>query len=178
MEEVYQKFIDHQLVGIMLYEEASNCMDLLNLHGYKRAFEYFAMEEFCERKHIDRYFINHYGKLLKENNVEKISIIPAQYYNASREEIGKEYKKDYIKTSLAKVKDYYKQTIGFLNIAIKQSVEENKIEDMCLFKNRLECYNQRLKKLNRHLVLLNDINYDLGTIETIIMPEMHEKYKE
>ena len=45
MEEIYQKYIDHQLIGIMLYQELSNCMDFLGLEGYKRKFEYYAMQE-------------------------------------------------------------------------------------------------------------------------------------
>lgn len=177
MEEIFQEYIDHQLKGIMLYEELSNCMDFLGLKGYKRKFEYYAIQEMAERKHFNRYYINHYSRLLKENNIQKKEIIPSQYYNYNREDITKEYKVQYIKESLLIIREYYVETIKLLNRLIKEIINNN-IQDMCIFKNRLECYSQRLKYLDRHLIHLDDIGYNIDTIETIMQPEMHNKYKE
>lgn len=178
MEEIYQKYVNHQLIGIMLYEELSNCMDFLGFEGYKRKFEYYNIEETVERKHFMRYYINHYSKLLRDEKVNQIEIIPSQYYNYEREDITKEHKMKYLKESLLSVRDYYVDTINYLNEVIKTLANNNAMQDMCIFKNRLECYCQRLKYLDGHLIYLEDINYDINTIKTFIQPEMHEEYKE
>lgn len=177
MKKIFQDYTNHQLVGVMLYDELANCMDFLNLHGYKRQFEYYAIEEQIERRHFSRYFINHYSKILKSANVERIEITPSQYYNYEREDISSDYKAKYVKESLSKVREYYVNTINFLNQAIKTLVDDNHIEDMCIFKERLECYNKRLKKLDRELIHLEDIGYDINTIETFLQPKKHEKFK-
>lgn len=177
MEEIYQNYIDQQLLGIMLFDQLSNLMDFLNLHGYKRQFEYYAMEEFVERKHFNRYFTNHYSKLLQDKGVDNPNIISTQYYKYKREDISSDYKSKYIKESLSKVREYYVNTIQHLNKAIKALVDGGYIQDMCIFKERLECYNQRLKYLDREIIHLEDIGYDIDTITTFLQPEKHEKYK-
>lgn len=177
MEEIFQIWNDHLLKGIMLYTQLSNCMDFSNMHGYKRKFEYESIEAFYTKKYFERYFINHYDKMLKDNNVENINIIPNEYSIYKRDAITRDFKKQYIKESLSKVKKYYQDTISFLNTAIKKATEENQMQDIEIFKKQLECYNCRLKKMNRHLIKLNDINYDINLIETLIQPDIHEKYK-
>ena len=116
--------------------------------------------------------------MLKENNIQKEEKIHFQYYNYDREDITKEYKVQYIKESLLIIREYYVETIKLLNRLIKEIINNNNIQDMCIFKNRLECYSQRLKYLDRHLIHLDDIGYNIDTIEIIIQPEMHNKYKE
>ena len=177
MHEIYQKYIDNQLVGIMLYEQLSNCMDFLGFEGYKREFEYYHFEETIERKHFMRYYINHYSKLLKDQQINQIEIIPSQYYNYEREDITKEYKMKYLKESFLTLREYYINTIELLNQLIKDLVNKNVIQDMYIFKDRLECYCQRLKYLDRHLMHLEDIGYNINTIKTFIQPELHEQYR-
>lgn len=117
------------------------------------------------------------AKVLKDNNVENINIIPNEYSIYKRDAITRDFKKQYIKESLSKVKKYYQDTISFLNTAIKKATEENQMQDIEIFKKQLECYDCRLKKINRHLIKLNDINYDINSIETFMQPDIHEKYK-
>ena len=80
VDEIFAEISAHMIKGLMVHTQLADYYDFLGLSGYKRCHEYHALKESCEYRGINRYFINHYNRLVPENEIEDPNIIPDNWY--------------------------------------------------------------------------------------------------
>ena len=110
VEEIFKKLLAHQIKGVMTHEQLANYYDFMNLHGYKRCHEYHAKREFDDMRKLQRYYINHFNKLIEEERVNDPEIIPASWYKYTRQEVDASTKRQAVKTGVEKWVEWETET--------------------------------------------------------------------
>ena len=98
--EIFSDLSAHFIKGMMVHDQMANYYDFLSLKGYKRCHEYHFKKESCSYRKLNRFFINHYNKLIMEKSVSDPNIIPESWYRYSRDEIDVQTKKNAVKNGL------------------------------------------------------------------------------
>lgn len=90
VDEIFSRLSNHMAKGLVIHSQIANGFGFLNLCGYRRCHEYHYFEEsknyFCLRN----YYFDNYGKLIQENPIEEVNIVPKLWfkYNKSDVDIG------------------------------------------------------------------------------------------
>lgn len=76
VKEVFTDINARQITALMFHDEMADLFDFLGLRGFKRMHEYQYFAESAEHRAIKRYYINHHGSLIPEEDLEPVEIIP------------------------------------------------------------------------------------------------------
>jgi hypothetical protein len=163
--------------GVMIHEQMADYYDFLNLHGYKRCHEYHSKCEMKNLRHLHRYFINHFNRLIEEDPIENPDSIPSSWYRYTRQEVDTNTKRSAVKTGIEKWVAWETETKSLYQ---KMYTEAMNIGEVAAAK-KIACYicgvDKELKWAQRkHLNLLSadyDIGYILGEQD-----HLHDWYKE
>ena len=109
-EEVYSKIASHMIKGMMAHDQLANYYDFLGLKGYKRCHEYHFMCETVAYRSINRYFINHYNKMVEQEQVSDPELIPSSWYKYTRHDVDINTKRNAVKVGLDKWVAWEKET--------------------------------------------------------------------
>ena len=82
--EAYKRVNQRQVTALMFHDQMADLFDFLGLMGFKRMHEYQYFTEAAEHRGTKRYFINHHNRLLPEDGVEELEVIPDTWYRYSR----------------------------------------------------------------------------------------------
>ena len=176
VSEIYAKLSAHMIQGIMAHEKLANYYDFLNLRGYKRAHEYHMAKESKAFRKLNRYYINHFDRLIEEEPVPEPDIIPASWYRYTRHDVDPNTKRQAVKNGIDKWVAWEEKT--------KQLYESMYYELMAMryvaAAEELACcireVDKELKYAYRKQIELESVDYDLTTI-IFEQTELHDKYK-
>lgn len=176
VEEIFKSLAEHMLKGTMLHEELANYYDFLGLAGYKRCHECHFLEQILGYRKLQRYYINHFNKLIEQAIPKPEDIIPSSWFAVKREEVDAATRQNAVKAGMEKwvawereTKQFYEQMYTAL-IAIKQISAALFLEQ---FINDVNC---ELKKAERYWINKKAISYNMDVIITE-QKEYHDKYK-
>ena len=176
VSEIFSKIIAHQIKGLMVHEQLANFYDFLNLHGYKRCHEYHYIEESACMRTVQRYYINHYNKLAKKENIEEPKIIPDSWYNYSRWDVDGGTRQNALKTGISTWIEWEKETKTLYEAMYKELCTLDEIAAACKVKELICDVDCELKYAEREGLKLKAIDYDLNSVY-LCQDELHEKYK-
>lgn len=176
VDEIFSKIVGHQIKGLMVHEQLANFYDFLSLHGYKRCHEYhYLCESYCMRK-VQRYYINHYNKLVRKEPIDTPKIIPDSWYNYSRMDVDIATRQNALKTGISTWIDWEKETKSLYESMYKELCDIGEIAAACKIKELICDVDSELKYAEREGLKLKAIDYDLDAIY-LCQDELHEKYK-
>ena len=175
-EEVFATVAKRQLQGIMLHEQMANYYDFLNLHGYKRCQEYHFLQETCGYRKLQRYYINHYYKLINTTDVEKKHLIPTSWYKASRSDVDSATVQQAVKEGITFSLEWEQATKKIYETAWKDLMANEDVAGALFIKEYICDVDKQIKYLQRAAMQLKVVGYDLVTI-TCEQDELHDKYK-
>lgn len=174
--EIFSTLSSHMIKGIMIHEHLSNYFDFLSLRGYKRCHEYHYLQETCTHRKLCRYYINHFHKLIAESPIENPKVIPDSWYRYTRQDVDNGTKKTAIKNAFELWKNWEIETKELYEKSYKDLLELGDIGATNLICELIKDVDYELKQVNRKLLELKSIDYDLS----IIVPaqtEIHNHYK-
>lgn len=177
VDEIFSKIVEHQIEGLMLHEQLANFYDFLNLHGYKRCHEYHYLEECCIMRTTQRYYLNHFNKLIKVSDVKDPEIIPTSWYNYNRWDVDSGTRKNALKSGITAWVDWEKSTKKLYQEMYKELCDIDEIAAACKIKSLVMDVDCELKYAEREAIKLKSIDYDLNSVY-LCQDEMHKKYKE
>ena len=102
VEEIFKRLSSHMIEGVMLHDQMSDYYDFLSLREYKRCHEYHAYKEMRGMRCLHRYFINHFSKLIEEDNIPNPNVIPSSWYRYTRQEVDVNTKRQAVKQGIEK----------------------------------------------------------------------------
>ena len=176
IEEIFGKISAHMVKGVMIHEQMSDYYDFLNLHGYKRCHEYHAKCEMKNMRHLHRYFINHFNRLIEETPIENPDVIPSSWYRYTRQEVDANTKRSAVKTGIEKWVAWEEETKDLYE---KMYTEAMSIGEIAAA-GKIMCYirevDKELKWAQRTHIDLVTVDYDLGYIMGK-QTYLHDKYK-
>lgn len=174
--EIFSDLSAHFIKGMMVHDQMANYYDFLSLKGYKRCHEYHFKKESCSYRKLNRFFINHYNKLIMEKSVSDPNIIPESWYRYSRDEIDVQTKKNAVKNGLEQWIRWETETLTKLQQAQLDLYDDGEVAS-ALFINKfiknVECELKDAKKKQIELAAVEyDMSYILGEQKRI-----HDEYK-
>ena len=110
VEEIFATISSHMVKGLMIHTQLADYYDFLGLCGYKRCHEYHALKETCSYRGINRYYINHYNKLVVEQPIENPEVIPQNWYQYTRQDVDANTKRNAVKNGLDKWVEWEQET--------------------------------------------------------------------
>lgn len=164
VDEVFKELSSHMIKGIMIHEQMSDYYDFLNLHGYKRCHEYHGRCEMKNMRKLHRYFINHYNKLIEEENIDNPNLIPSSWYRYTRQEVDTNTKKSAVRTGIEKWVAWEKETKDLyerMYIELLDMGEAAAANKVACFVHDVDC---ELKWAQRKHIDLVTADYDIGYI--------------
>lgn len=164
IDEIFKKLSAHIIKGIMIHEQMADYYDFLNLHGYKRCHEYHAKCEMKNMRKLHRYFINHFNKLIEEENIENPDVIPASWYRYTRQDVDTNTKRSAVKAGIEKWVSWEKETKDFYESMVTELIdmgEQSAAKKVACLLHDVDC---ELKWAQRRHINLLSADYDIGYI--------------
>ena len=176
VEEIYSQISSHMIKGMMIHENLANYYDFLGLKGYKRCHEYHFLDETCNFRKLNRYFINHHNKLIPDIDIDTPTVIPESWYRVTRFDVDSAMKKSAIRNGLTMWHNWEKETKQLYEQMYKELMAINEVASALFIKEFICCVDKELKSVERYMLNKTAIDFDLS----VIIPEQkekHEKYK-
>lgn len=177
VNEVFEKIDSHMKEGMIFHDKMADYYDFLGLMGFKRLHEYHFFCEAAEMRGINRYYINHYNRLIKETPMTPTSVIPISWYGPERREVGTSAKRSSIKSGMDAWAEWERATKTLYEECYCALCKEEEIAAACKIKELISGVDMELKEADRLCLKLQSIDYDMPTI-LLMQDEMHEHYRE
>jgi len=176
VEEIFSTVSTHMVEGLMIHEQLANYYDFLGFKGFKRCHEYHYIEESWNFRIWERYFINHFNKLIPEREVKNPKVIPNAWFSYIRQQVDNTTKKNAIKTGVSKWVDWEKETKTLYQQMHHELCELGEVAAAMKLDRFICCVDKELKKAERVALDLKSEDYDLGEIY-LGQCKIHDHYK-
>lgn len=175
-EEIFSEINSRQIAALMFHRQMADYFDFLSLHGYKRMHEYQYFVESKENRRMNRYYINHHGKLLPDKFEGEVKVIPSAWMTANRMSVGKGTKQKAVEDGFNAYRAWESETKDCYAHYAKQLREIGEEADAIKVDCFVQDVNHELKMLDRVILDLISAGYDMVYIVES-QKEMHDKYK-
>ena len=177
INEIFRDISAHLIKGIMLHDQLADYYDFLNLHGYKRCHEYHAQCEMMAYRRLHRDFINHYNRLIEDQQVSSPDAIPASWYRYTRQDVDTNTKRQAVKSGIEKWVAWETETKAMyerMHSALMELGEVGAAKKICCCLMSTE---KELKWAQRKHIDLVTADYDIGYILGQ-QDHLHDWYKD
>ena len=164
IEEIYSEIAQHMVIGMMIHEHYANYYYFLNLDGYKTCHEYHFYEETYNYRCLCNYYMRHHNKLIKESKIIVPEIIPSNWYQYTREDVGSNTIRESIKSGLEDWIKWEQDTKTLYTKMYKTLMETNEVADACFIKMFICDVDNEIAEAQKELLQLMAINFDMPTI--------------
>ena len=176
IEEIFSELSSHFVKGLMLHDQMANYFDFLQLQGYKRCHEYHFKAESDNYRKLNRYYLNHYNKLILEQRVDDPKVIPDSWYKYSRSDVDIATKKNAVNSAINKWVSWETETKELLERMYCELLDLNEISTAIFLQDFIKDVDCELEYAERKHLDLMSVDYDM----TYILEEqkrLHDKYK-
>ena len=157
----------------MMHEQLANYFNFLALEGYKYCHDYHYIEETLTYREVQKYYIEHYNKLLPEPQPSIIQVIPTSWYEHFRQDIDNTIKQDGIQKGMLAWTNWERETKRLYEKSYSELVSIGEIASAEKVRELIVDVDEELVEADKmHLEVLT-INFDLS----VIVPDQKEKYK-
>lgn len=175
--EIFSELSAHFIKGMMVHYQMANYYDFLSLCGFKRYHEYQFKCDSCNYRRLNRFYINHYNRLIMEKPVSDPKIIPESWYRYSRDDVDPETKKTAIRNGISEWIKWETSTLAKLQQAHLDLFDDGEVASAELISDFIKDVQKELKCAKRMYIDLSAIDFDLCYILDK-QKGIHDKYKE
>lgn len=174
--EVFSELSAHFIKGMMVHDQLAQYYDFLSLRGYKRYHEYQFKHDSCAYRKINRFYINHYNKLITEKPVNDPNIIPESWYRYSREDVDAETKRVAIKNGITEWIKWETATLVKLQQSQLDLYDDGEVASAMFINKFIKDVECELKCAKRMYLDLSAVDFDMCYILDK-QTGIHDKYK-
>lgn len=174
--DIFSDLSAHFVKGMMTHSQLANYYDFLSLRGYKRFHEYQFKCDSCSYRKLNRFYINHYNKMIVEKPVSDPNIIPESWYRYSREDVDAETKKTAIRSGIAEWIRWETNTLTKLQQAHLDLYDDGEVASAMFLEEFIDGVQKELKYAKRMQIDLSAVDYDLCYVLER-QKKIHDKYK-
>lgn len=102
VEEIFAEVSAHMIKGLMIHDQMSHYYCFLNLKGYSKCHKYHFLKENQDYMELNKYYLHHHSRLIKEKPIEDPKVIPNSWYAYNREDVDATTKRNAVKTGIEK----------------------------------------------------------------------------
>ena len=176
-KEVFSVINTRQITALMFHDEMADLFDFLGLRGFKRMHEYQYLSESAEHRTLKRYYLNHHGMLLPDEEVEPVDVVPDDWYQYTRMDVTPAVRKQAVQKAMEQYKEWECGTKALYEKCAAYLMAWQKIADFNKVNELVKDVDMELKYLERLCIELKAVEYDCAYIE-MLQDKYHEKYKE
>ena len=175
--EIFSELSAHFVRGMMTHSQLANYYDFLSLRGFKRYHEFQFKHDSCAYRKLNRFYINHYNKLIAEKTVGDPNLIPDSWYRYTREDVDPETKKTAIKNAMTEWIRWETSTLSKLQQAHLDLYDDGEVASAKLIGKFIKDVEKELKCAKRLYLDLTATNFDMCYILDM-QKDIHDKYKD
>lgn len=176
-EEIFTNLCTHMIKGLMFHEQLSHYYHFLNLEGYKCCHEYHYLCETLSHIKLQRFYINHYDKLIPEERISGPEVIPSLWYKSSRGDVDTTTRKGAVRAGVEKWLEWEEDTHKCYLDAYLQLKELNETAAMHFVKELLIDVEEEIQTAKKKLLDLSTVDFSISYIAGQ-QEGLYKKYKE
>lgn len=173
VEEIFSRLSTHMAKGLMIHNQIANGFGFLNLYGYRRCHEYHYFEEsknyFCLRN----YYFDNYGKLIPENSIGEVNIVPQLWYKYTKSDVDIATKRKEIRNLFEHWINWEIEAKKLFETSYKELIELGEIAAALKISDFLRETSHELSVAQSKQIYLASADYDM----TLISEEQSHLYK-
>lgn len=180
VEEIFSIISTHMAKGLKIHNQLATAFSFLNLCGYKKCHEYHFFEESYNYRCLNNFYLDNYNKIIIENVVEEVNIIPNNWYKHLKEEVDANTKRAAIKDLTKVWVEWEKETKTLLETKYKELYELNEICGALEIAKYIKDVSQELNIAQQAQINLDSIGYDISLIvdrQDILYKKYQKKMK-
>ena len=175
-KEVYAAINARQVTAMMFHSEMADLFGFLNLDGFKDMHEHQFLCESASFRAIRNYFMTHYGKLIPDEEVYPVEIIPDDWYRYKRTEVTAEVRKQAVKAAIEQYLDWEKETKEVYSQMASLLMSWQKTPDFGKVNELVQEVCEEIKRVEHLYLELKSVNYETEHV-LAIQPKLSRKYK-
>lgn len=175
-KEVYAAINARQVTAMMFHSEMADLFGFLNLDGFKEMHEHQFLCESASFRAIRNYFMTHYGKLLPDEEVYPVEVIPDDWYRYKRTEVTAEVRKQAVKAAVEQYLDWEKETKEFYSQMASLLMSWKKTPDFGKVNDLVQEVCEEIKRVEHLYLELKSVNYETEHV-LAMQPKLSRKYK-
>lgn len=176
VEDVYAEVNARYIAALMFHDQMADYFDFLGLHGYKRIHEHQYYEESRERRKLNRYYINHHGRLIPYRFTGTVNMIPDGWLTANRISVGRSTKQKAVEDGFNAYREWEAETKKLYENYSKKLRDLGAVSDAVFLESMVEDVSEELKQLERIITDLISAGYDMVYVVES-QKKLHDKYK-
>lgn len=176
-KDVFSVINTRQITALMFHDEMADLFDFLGLRGFKRMHEYQYLAESAEHRTLKRYYLNHHGMLLPDEEIEPVDVIPDDWYQYNRMDVTPAVRKQAVQKAMEQYKEWECGTKELYEKCAAYLMAWQKIADFDKVNELVKDVDMELKHLERLCIELKSVEYSADYIAGL-QGSYHEKYKE
>ena len=164
IEQIFSDISSHQIKGLMIHSQLADYYRFLGLDKYADCHEHrYKEESHCWRK-ITSYYIEHFNKLIEEQEIDNPNIIPSDWYNVTRNDVDTSTKRRSVERGLNKWIDWETETKVLYEEAFSDLLSLGEGAAAMRVKKCLCDVDDELAEANNYLLNKKAVDYDITHI--------------
>ena len=161
IEEIFSKLLTHMATGLIFHNQSANAYAFLKLNGYWKNQEGHYFEESKNYREFQNFILSHYNKIIQEEKVENLEVIPSNWYKHLSEDVDTNTKREAVRDLFKKWINWETETTELL----KESYNElRKLNELYAAEKVLELLKETTDELmaaKNEMIILETVNYDI-----------------
>ena len=177
IEDIFTKICTHMAEGIQYHDEMKKAYSFLGFFGYSAEQEKHYNEELQNYNKLIKYYMMHYFKLLKIDDIPKPTIIPETWYKYSAQAVDIATKRKSIKELMTKWIQWEKDTKKLYEEMYYELTNLREVAAIIKIEKLIKDVDEELSEAEQQLLNLEAIGYDL-TLIIDWQSKLQKKYRD
>lgn len=175
-QEIFADINTRQITALMFHDEMADLFDFLGLRGFKRMHEYQYLTESCEHRALKRYYINHHGRMLYNDGVPPVEVIPEDWYQYDRMEVPSGVRKQSVQKAMEQYKTWESDTKALYEKCAMYLLNWGHTADFHKVQDLVRDVDVELKYLERLCLELKAVDYSSDYL-FMLQDRYHDEYE-
>ena len=176
VEEVFTKLCTHMIKGLMFHEQLATYYHFLDLEGYKCCHEYHYLCETISHIKLQRFYMNHYNKLIPNERVESPEVIPTLWYKNTRMDVDTTVRKGAVRSGVDMWHNWEEETKKCYIEAYEALKELKEYAAACMVKELILDVDKEIMTAQKKKLDLGAVDFSISYIVSQ-QDELYHKYK-
>lgn len=169
--DIYSAINSRQIKALMFHDQMADYFRFIGLEGFSWMHEYQHLAESMERRKVKQYYLKHHNKLLSDDEVDPVDVIPNGWYQYTRMDVTPQVRQQAIQKAMTEYRDWEAGTKEFLQHCAAYLMGWRKIADFEQVEELIEDVDEELRCLDSLCLKLKAVDYD-----PVYIIEMQREY--
>ena len=174
VEEIFSHIAKHMIEGLMVHSKLADFYGFIGFKGYEKCHEYHFFCENISYRELNNYYLHHFGKIIIDRQFDNPDIIPGNWLQHTRADVGVETRKNSVQTGVERWVVWERETKVLYQNMYSELIRLGEIAAALFVKDLIEDVDDELAQAEQDWIEKRSIDYDINDI----MMEQEEMYKQ